>query len=196
MLIYAFFIVALRFSAEQIASTYHNETTQCRVLLQKARSAEIESVRNAYAVEVVEADQIAVRNTLKTFKLGFLQSNETYSTFEEVLEYSCRIPRVFDTLLRWTAGVVPMTCAWILAAVYYKVRRQVPGPQTEPSPPSPQKPPIYPRKRSPKKVPKTKAYVRDLYKAVETLDPPTKTAFEIVQNISPSIRKRIMREDV
>ena len=50
MLIYAFFVAALRFSADHVVQTYHNETTNCRRLLQKAKDADIESVRNAYCV--------------------------------------------------------------------------------------------------------------------------------------------------
>jgi hypothetical protein len=202
MLICAFLLAALRFSADHVVHTYHNETTNCRALLQKAKDADIESVRNAYCVEVVEADQLAVRNTLGAFGLGSLQSNETYSTFEEVLQYSCKVPQILDTLLRWTAGFVPMTCAWVLLTVYQEIRKSAPQAPLEPPetqapletpPSSPDKPPL-----CPSKPPRQRKYVRELYKAVETLDPPDsrKTAFEIVQNISPSVRKRMMRQDV
>lgn len=213
MLIYAFFVAALRFSAEHIVQTYHNETTDCRRLLQKAKDADIETVRNAYCVEVVDADQLAVRNTLNAYGLGFLQSNETYSTFEEVIEHSCKVPDYLDIFLRWTAGVVPMTCAWILMAVYYKIRKaSSPTPPTPPPTPpsSPDKPPRCPPKS--KKPARQRKYVRELYKAVEPLDPPRgtprgtslptiqeepqKSAFEIVSSISPSLRKRMMGDDV
>lgn len=202
MLIYAFLLATLRFSADQIVQTYHNETTNCRRLLQKAKDADIETVRNAYCVEVVDADQLATRNTLGAFGLGFLQSNETYSTFEEVLEHSCKVPTFVDVLLRWTAGVVPMTCAWIVAAIYYKIRKAPTPPTpplTPPTPPSPDKPPRCPP--NPKKPSRQRRYVRQLYKAVEPLDPPTiettqKSAFDIVTSISPSLRKRVMGDDV
>ena len=214
MLIYAFFVAALRFSAEHIVQTYHNETTDCRRLLQKAKDADIETVRNAYCVEVVDADQLAVRNTLNAYGLGFLQSNETYSTFEEVLEHSCKVPDYVDIFLRWTAGVVPMTCAWILMAVYYKIRKASPPTPPPTPPPSPDKPPRCPPKS--KKPARQRKYVRELYKAVEPLDPPRdpprgtprgtslptiqeepqKSAFDIVNSISPSLRKRMMGDDV
>lgn len=208
MLIYAVFVAALRFSAEQIVHTYHNETRHCARLLEKAKSAEIETVRNAYCVEVVEADQLAVRSTLNAYGLGFLQSNETYSTFEEVLEHSCKVPDYVDIFLRWTAGIVPMTCAWILAAVYYKIRKASPTPTPPPTPPTPPASPDKPPTNFPRQQRK---YVRQLYKAVAPLDPvreldeerderddeddtKPKSALSVIQNVSPALRRRIMGE--
>ena len=208
MLIYAVFVAALRFSAERIVHTYHNETRHCAQLLEKAKSAEIETVRNAYCVEVVEADQLAVRSTLNAYGLGFLQSNETYSTFEEVLEHSCKVPDYLDIFLRWTAGIVPMTCAWILAAVYYKIRKASPTPTPPPTPPTPPASPDKPPTNFPRQQRK---YVRQLYKAVAPLDPvreldeerddeddeddtPPKSALSVIQNVSPALRRRIMGE--
>lgn len=178
-----------------VTQTYIEQSATCLQLLDKAKNADIESVRNAYCVEVVEEDHRATQYTLDKYHLQFLASNETYSSVEEVIEMSCRVPAFVDIFLTWTAGVAPMTFFWMLymlvpkkAKIKYKV------PKTPP--PSPNKPPMCSTQKTPPK--KTKKYIRDLYKAVEPLDNHIK-ADNIIGNfgkVSPSLRKRIMGNNV
>ena len=186
---------------QTVTQTYQAETPTCLELLEKAKHADIESVRNAYCVEVVEEDHRATQHTLQKYHLQFLASNETYSSVEQVLQLSCRVPVFVDMFLVWTAGVAPMTFFWMLYAL---VQRQMSQPAKvhvkvhKTPPPSPEKPPLCPP--APKKTPpkKTKKYIRDLYKAVEPLDKPMK-ADSIIGNfgkVSPSLRKRLMGDSV
>ena len=111
MLIQLFLICLFRYATESIVNTYNGEAMYCNQLLEKAKATQVESVRNAYCVEVVEADHKAVLNTLNEYHLSILASNQTYSTFAEVLNYSCRIPSWLEIWLRWTSGVLPLSAA-------------------------------------------------------------------------------------
>ena len=96
-----------------------------------------------------------------------------------------------------------MTFFWMLYALVQRQTSISPAkvptevPKTPPS--SPEKPPLCPP--APKKTPpkKTKKYIRDLYKAVEPLDNNAMKADNIIGTfgkVSPSLRKRIMGDNV
>ena len=122
MFIQLFLICILRYATECIVDTYNGEALYCNVLLQKAKQTQEESIRNAYCVEVLDADQKAVLNTLKQYHLSFLASNQTYSTFDEVLNYSCKIPYSLELFLQWTSGLVPLAVAFLIYKIVEYVR--------------------------------------------------------------------------
>lgn len=198
MIKYFILLSFLRFGVKHVADTYEASTGHCNALLQKAKEATIESVRSAYCVEVVDADHKATSETLAQYKLNFLASNETYSTTEEVLAYSCRIPSIVETLLVWTAGVGPLTFFWMLHMFIKKFRQTPHVPVKELKEPvdTLEKPPIYPPKKS-------TTYVRDLYKAERKKEKQKETEMKKIRQtadtiigtfgkVSPAIRKRIL----
>ena len=198
MIKYFVLLSAVRFAVQHVTDTYEASTEQCNALLKKAEQATIESVRSAYCVEVVEADHKATSETLAKYKLDFLASNETYSTIEEVLAYSCRIPYVIETLLVWTAGVGPLTFFWMLHMFVKKFRTDVPVPMKLETPKVDDKPPIFPSK-------KTKTYVRELYKAERQKENRKETEMKTIKKtadaiigtfgkVSPAVRRRLLGE--
>ena len=199
MIKYFILLSFVRFFVQSVTNTYNAKVEHCAQLLKKAHAAEIDTVRSAYCVEVVEADHKATLETLQQFHIEFLASNETYSTTEQVLTQSCRVPDWVSVFLAWTAGVGPLTFFWSLYALVMKVKKDAPVvPREMPvtPPKSPDKPPLCPPPPR-----KTKKYIREMNK----LDPPeisTKpktTANQIIGTfgkVSPAIRRRIMGEDV
>lgn len=198
MIKYFALLAVLRFAVQNMSDTYETSTERCRFLLKKAQGATIESVRSAYCVEVVEADHMATSETLAQYKLGFLASNETYSTSEQVLAYSCRIPSWVETLLVWTAGIGPLTFVWILRLILQKFMVKKLAHPVAPRPKAPtslDKPPRFPKRNE--------TYTRNLYKAGDRQNKPRdielktlkKTADAIIGTfgkVSPALRKRIM----
>ena len=128
MLIQLFFICLFRYVAETIVDTYNSEAMYCNKLLEKAKQTQVISIRNAYCVEVVDADQTAVLNTLKEYHLSFLASNQTYATFAEVIQYSCRIPYSLEMAMQWTSGIVPLTVAFVLYKIVQRIRTKMKRP--------------------------------------------------------------------
>ena len=208
MIKYFILLSFVRFFVQSVTDTYNAKVEHCAQLLDKARAAEIDTVRSAYCVEVVEADQKATLETLKQFRIAFLASNETYSTTEQVLSLSCRVPDWVTVFLAWTAGVGPLTFLWSLYLFFMKVKKDAPLPKRPRTPPSsPEKPPLRPPPPR-----KTKRYVRDLNKLEpprmelpETIPEPTPettaktTAKQILGTfgkVSPALRKRIMGDNV
>lgn len=125
MLIQLFFICVLRYMSETVIYTYNGEAVYCNKLLDKAKQTQVESIRNAYCVEVVEADQTAVLNTLNKYHLNILVSNQTYSSFAEVLNYSCKIPYWLEIVMRWTSGVLPLSTALVVYSAVQAIRGKV-----------------------------------------------------------------------
>ena len=200
MIKYFILLSFVRFFVQSVTDTYNAKVEHCAQLLDKARAAQIDTVRSAYCVEVVEADQKATLETLKQYRIAFLASNETYSTTEQVLSLSCRVPDWVSVFLAWTAGVGPLTFLWSLYLFFMKVKKDAPVPERPRTPPSsPQKPPLCPPPPR-----KTKKYIRELNK----LEPPRielpettpkTTAKQIIGTfgkVSPALRKRIMGDNV
>ena len=125
MLIQLLILCVLRIGCTNIVDTYVENAKYCNELLQKAKDTQVESVRNAYCVEVVEADQKAVLNTLDAYSLSFLASNSTYGTFVEVLNYSCKVPSYVSVILEWTSGLLPLTVALLLYRIIEKGKDQI-----------------------------------------------------------------------
>lgn len=133
MLIQLFIICLLRYASECMVETYNTEAVYCNELLHKAKQTQVESIRNAYCVEVVDADQTAVLNTLTQYYIPFLASNQTYATFAEVLHYSCRVPYAFDVVMRWTSGIIPLTVAYVLYSCVQGILSKMKRPAIRPS---------------------------------------------------------------
>jgi hypothetical protein len=216
MIIKLLFLCLLRWITSNIVHTYKQNAEYCNTLLQKAKNTQIESVRHAYCVEVVEADHAAVLKTLNKYHIQFLASNSTYATFEEVLNYSCKVPSTIETLLQWTAGLIPLTTAVILLNLAntgreylkkMKNRKKIAQANMNSEPESkddtveknkqtkPQrieKPPIYPTP-SPNSRRDTQ-YIRKRKKPKEEKPVLSACTEKLVNSISPTLRKRIMNE--
>ena len=214
MLIQLVLLCALRFGCTNIVQTYHEQAKYCNELLQKAKDTQVESIRNAYCVEVVEADQKATLNTLDTYHLSFLASNKTYGTFVEVLNYSCKVPSYISTLLEWTSGLVPFTAALILYKLIEKVKaylttcrktkmhlksndgaeskEETAEINNQSKPKRIDRPPMYPS-ASPSTRRDTQ-YIRKRKEVKKEEPKPTLSATTeaLVANISPSLRKRLL----
>lgn len=215
MLIQLAFLCLLRYAADTVVDSYVANAKYCNELLVKAKETQVESIRNAYCVEVVEADQKAVLSTLQQYHLTFLASNETYATFEEVLNYSCRIPSSLDVVLQWTAGVIPVTVGFFVYKIALHIfdkwqslkRRTVSLPEEKETADEGEEkdedaPPRIMRNRN-RRPPlhKTRSQVRDLQHIRSA--PPVITVTEkqptisekteaLITSISPGLRKRLM----
>ena len=216
MLIQLFFICLLRYAAETIVDTYNSEAMYCNKLLQKAKQTQVISIRNAYCVEVVDADQTAVLNTLKEYHLSFLASNQTYATFAEVIHYSCRIPYSLEMAMQWTSGIVPLTVAFVLYKIVQSIRTKMKRPvhvkvveeETEVAEQA-DAPPIFKSntvrqgmyRQSRGKTPDHGMYMQDRpvrrIKTPEVKDKKnlSKTTEALVSNLTPKLRQRILGSD-
>lgn len=216
MLIPVVFVCLLRYAADTIVHDYTVNAQYCNKLLSKARETDVESIRNAYCVEVVEADQAAVLKTLKPYRLAFLASNKTYATFEEVMNYSCRIPSALEIAMHWTAGLIPLTIGAFIfkvaQAAYSKWNALAPQHEDEPEDVSEDEsednddaPPKSIRRFVRPPLHKTRSEIRDLQfihakpanpvnSLPESSSKPTlsQKTEALISGISPGLRKRIL----
>jgi hypothetical protein len=214
MLIKLFLLCILRLGCTKIVETYQDQAKYCNELLQRAKDTQVESVRNAYCVEVVEADQKAVLNTLSMYHLSFLASNNTYGTFVEVLNNSCKVPSYISTLIEWTSGLIPLTTALILYKLIEKgkdcllsfrkrkihhlksdgaeCKENETQKNIQSKPKKIDKPPIYPSSPSTRR---DTQYIRKRKMEETKKENPrslSATTEALISNLSPTLRKRFL----
>lgn len=141
MLIWFCILAVFRFIAGRVDTTYTSMTDNCHALVDSARTSDVDTVRYAYAMEAVDVDQNITRQVLKKFYLGFLDTNTTYSSIEEVLDNACKMPFAFRTFIDWTDGFVSSVIVWCAVSL---LRRLKPASRK----PSPGTPPHTPKKRN------------------------------------------------
>ncbi len=187
MIKYILFFVAFRFLVQSVSNTYNDGTSRCRELLSFARETDIESARNVYCLEAVQEDQRLTLQTLTKYKLGFLATNATYAYDREVLEYACKVPWYVMEMLEWTAGITPLAIVWMVFRLASWLWSKRPQPKIKPMTPPPSPEPLDRPPRAPKKEPgirrrkEEKSLMANLNK---------------LASLSPTIRNRIMGEDV
>lgn len=198
MKIYILLIVLARTFTQTVVNSYNEENQTCKHILSKALEEDIPSVKSAYFLKVMEEDQKAFFDTLDKYNIGFLASNATYATEEEIVKQACKMPFYITEALHWTTGITPLCCAWIaysiLLFVAAKCKRK-PVFKT-PERKKDQKPP-----RAPRKEQRTDHmnYIRaskEVHRKQISSPPKESFAGKIIQNISPSLRKRMMPTDV
>lgn len=192
MKIYILLIVLVRTFTQTVVNTYNEENQMCKHILSKALEEDIPSVKSAYFLKVMEEDQKAVLDTLNKYKIGFLASNATYATEEEIETQACNMPFYVTEALDWTAGITPLCCAWIAYSIFVFVAtkcKRKPVFKT-PERKKDQKPP-----RAPRKEQRTD-HMNYIRASKEVQIPKESFAGKIIQNISPSLRKRMMPADV
>lgn len=198
MKIYILLLVVVRTFTQFVVDSYNVESELCNDLLQKALAEDIPSVKSAYFVTVMEEDQRAFFDTLETYHIGFLASNTTYASEQEIQNYACRMPPYVTDALEWTAGVTPLVLVWVVYSTLSWFREKCKKKPVYKTPirktkKSPDKPPMAPRK-----PPRTEHmnYIRPNKPVKKQVEVKESFAEKMLQNISPSLRKRMIPTDV
>lgn len=193
MKIYIALLTLVRTYTQFVVDSYHIESQLCRDILSKAVEESIPSVKSAYFVTVMEEDQRAFYETLQQYRLGFLATNTTYASEEEIQEQACKMPSYILESLEWTSGFTPLVCVWMAYSIIFWIKEKF----TSRQPPvkivkkakERDKPP-----RAPRQVQSTEHmnYIRKPKKS------PPKESFanKIIQNMSPTLRKRMLPNEV
>ena len=205
MKIYIVLLVLLRTFTQYVVNSHKEESQLCAHLLEKAIAEDIPSVKSAYFVTVMQEDQRTFFNTLNSYHIGFLASNVTYASEQEIQNQACRMPAYILDGLEWTAGVTPLLIVWVAYSIvtWFKgkcANKPVYKTLVRTAKKSPDKPP-----RVPRKSPRTEhmEYIRPLkakkklvHRTVVAETKKESFAGKMLQNISPSLRKRMIAADV
>tara|TARA_B100000963_G_C22547748_1_gene635251 strand:- start:50 stop:721 length:672 start_codon:yes stop_codon:yes gene_type:complete len=113
MFFYAAFFVALRTFVQIVCDDYASKSGVCQNLLKKAFAETLPDIRSAYFLKVMEADNKAVSDTFKNFYIGFLASNTTYASEDEIVQNACKMPSITLEFLSWTSGVIPLFAVYV-----------------------------------------------------------------------------------
>ena len=122
MLFYTFAFVVIRTFIQYVHDDYINTTHSCKELLDKATAETIPDIRSAYFLKLIDIDNTALQNTFEKFYIGFLASESTYASEEEIITHACKMPNIISEFLSWTAGVTPLLSIYILYLMYVKVK--------------------------------------------------------------------------
>ena len=120
MFYYAALFVILRTFVQVVCDDYESKSNICETLIKKAVGETIPEIRSAYFLKVMETDNKAVAETFENYHIGFLGSNTTYASEEEIIAKACKMPYVTREFLSWTAGVMPLFVVWV---VYLAVKK-------------------------------------------------------------------------
>ena len=122
MLFYTFTFVLIRTFIQVVHDDYMNTTSTCSDLLSKASAETIPDIRSAYFLTVMDIDNRSLKKTLEKYYIGFLASETTYASEEEIFRHACKMPYITSELLSWTAGVSPLLTIYILYLLYVKMK--------------------------------------------------------------------------
>lgn len=196
MKIYIVLLILVRTFTEFVVNTYNKESEICRHILVKAIEEDIPSVKSAYFLSVMEEDQRVLYDTLSSYHIEFLASNTTYASEEEIEAQACHMPEYITDILQWTAGLTPIACAWTLYSfiMYLKEKCKKPPVYKTPERKKDDKPP-----RAPRKPARTDHmnYIRT-NKPVKRVKETEKESFagKLIKNMSPTLRKRMLPDEV
>ena len=153
---------------------------------------------SAYFVTVMEEDQQSFFNTLEKYNIGFLASNKTYATESEIENQACKMPHYITSALEWTAGVTPLAVVWVVYTIFSYLRLRCGKKNVYKTPIKQIKKTVDKPPRAPKKNPRTEhvEYIRSNRPPKREVEMKESFAGKIIQNISPSLRKRMMPPDV
>ena len=198
MKIYIVLLVLVRTFTQSVVDTYKEDSTLCRHLLEKALAEDIPSVKSAYFVTVMEEDQQSFFNTLEKYNIGFLASNKTYATEREIENQACKMPHYIISALEWTAGVTPLAVVWVVYSIFSYLRLSCGKKNVYKTPVKQIKKTVDKPPRAPRKTHRTEhvEYIRSNRPPKREVEIKESFAGKIIQNISPSLRKRMMPADV
>ena len=192
MKFYILLLALVRTFTKTVVDSYNEESQLCRDLLSKALEESIPSVKSAYFVTVMEEDQRAFFDTLQRFHIEFLATNTTYASEEEILEQACKMPEYITEGLEWTAGLTPLVSVWMVYSMLMWLRQKCQRKQVHVEPPRPvqlDKPPLVPRK------PQSTEHMNYIRKPKKEI-PKESFAGKLIKNMSPTLRKRMMPDEV
>ena len=204
MKIYIVLLVLVRTFTQFVVDSYKEESQLCKELLQKAITEDIPTVKSAYFVTVMEEDQRAFFNTLESYHIGFLASNATYASEQEIQNEACRMPTYIDDALEWTAGITPLMIVWVAYTILSWLKEKCKKKPVYTTPVKSVKKKLEKPPRAPRKPPRTDHM--DYIRSSKTTKPVSLSvvgeikeesfAGKMLQNISPSLRKRMISTDV
>ncbi len=220
MFFYAAIFIALRSFIQIVCDDYASKSGVCQNLLNKAVAETLPDIRSAYFLKVMEADNKAVAETFQSYYIGFLASNTTYASEDEIINNACKMPSVTFEFLSWTSGVVPLFAVYVFYLIFitvWKRCKQKPIKvveiqeseieMTEPPRDTPPRSPLYvPRDVEPLQQivekprhpgirrRKDKSRERERGRPRERT-PPEPSVMEKMRALSPSLRDRIMNDD-
>lgn len=209
MFYYAALFVIVRTFVQVVCDDYDSKSNICETLVAKAFGETLPDIRSAYFLKVMEADNQAVAETFTNYHIGFLVSNTTYASEEEIIAKACKMPYVTREFLSWTAGVMPLFVVWVVYLVLKKmsckrdviIEEQEPEIEmTEPPRDAPPRdsPPLYvplaPRSPS-KEKPHGQGIRRRKAKSKERKKPDGPSVMEKMTALSPALKNRIMNSD-
>tara|TARA_Y100000992_G_scaffold301766_1_gene273542 strand:+ start:202 stop:867 length:666 start_codon:yes stop_codon:yes gene_type:complete len=218
MFFYAAFFVALRSYVQIVCDDYASKSGVCQNLLKKAFAETLPDIRSAYFLKVMEADNKAVLKTFKNFYIGFLASNTTYASEDEIVGNACRMPSYTLEFLSWTSGVIPLFAVYVFylftMALWKRFKRkpiqvveikEKELEMTEPPRDTPPRSPLYvPRDVEPENMDiprhsgirrrKDKSKERQRGRTRERTAPET-SILDQMRALSPSLKNRIMNDD-
>lgn len=192
MKIYVLILAALRAFAQFVVDSYNVESQLCKDILMKAVQESIPSVKSAYFVTVMEEDQRAFFDTLQKYNLGFLAANTTYASEEEIQSQACKMPAIVTEALEWTAGLTPLVCVWMVYSFFAWLKQKFRKVHVEPPKviEKVDKPPRVPRQ------PQKMEHMNYIRKPKPKPIPKESFAGKLIQNMSPTLRKRMMPDEV
>lgn len=204
MKIYIVLFVLVRTFTQFVVNSYKEESQLCKSLLEKAIAEDIPSVKSAYFVTAMEEDQRAFFNTLESYHIGFLASNMTYASEQEIQNQACRMPAYIDDTLEWTAGVTPLMIVWVAYTIFSWSKEKCKKKPVYKTPVRTNKKTIDKPPRAPRKPPRTNHldYIRpskgNKPVSLSVLGEIKEESFagKMLQNISPSLRKRMIPTNV
>lgn len=198
MKIYIVLLVLIRTFTQSVVDTYTEDSTLCRHLLEKAIAEDIPSVKSAYFVTVMEEDQRSFFNTLEKYHIDFLASNITYATEEEIQNQACKMPEYILDALEWTAGITPLAIVWVVYSIFTWFRLKCTKKTVHKTPVKQIKKTLVRPPKAPRKPPRTEhmEYIKSNRPIKREVDMKESFAGQVLQGISPSLRKRMMPTDV
>ena len=185
----------IRTYTQFVVDTYEVESQVCNKILKKAVLEDIPSVKSAYFMTVMKEDQRAFFETLKKYHIGFLASNITYASEEEIAQNACRMPDFVSSGLEWTGGTLMLAAAWTAYSVSMWLSTKCTSKAVAPAQEEAEvdepldKPPIVPRQA---RTTEHMKYIR----AQKKEKPKESIAGKIIKNMSPRLRQRMMSSDV
>ena len=116
-------LTILRYYVKSIVGQYDANADQCKQLVQLANATEVDAVRNAYCVEIVDMDNKILNEAMYDHYAGAIAWNVSYQSADTVIETSCKMPEYVYLILDWTSGIGIMMCVWMVQ----KFRRRRPS---------------------------------------------------------------------
>jgi len=212
MFYYAAIFVFLRTFLQFVCDDYVSKSEVCENLVKKACAETLPDIRSAYFLKVIEIDNQALSETLNDFKVGFLFSNASYASEQDIIDQACHMSYMTSEFLHWTSGVIPLFAVWCFYKLflYTKSCRKKPmtvveiqEPEIEMTSPPKDKPPrtpLYvPRNVLPEPTPEQPRNAgirrrRDRPKRSEEAD--QTSVLDKLTSLSPSLKNRIMNDPI